>query len=348
LPCTVIVGGFFGDEGKGKIVAYLSVKDRPTVVARAGVGTNAGHSFNLDGASVKLRQVPSGFPYKNARLLIGPGVLVDPVVFFDEVEKTKVKGRIGVDKQCAIIERQHIERDKSDMHLSSKVGTTGSGTGPCNSDRALRLTKLAKDLPELKDYIADVPKEVNDALDKNQSVIVEGTQGTFLSLFHGTYPYCTSKDVCASQACADVGIGPTRVDDVLVIFKSFVTRVGAGELAGELGEEETKRRGWVEYGTVTGRLRRAAPFNFDLARRAVMLNGATEVAITKLDVIFPECKDAKSEKDLPKEAVAFIKKVEGSIKVPVALVGTGPDINSIIDFREKRSHPKDQHKTTKS
>jgi adenylosuccinate synthase len=338
MPCTVIVGGFFGDEGKGKIVAYVATSDRPAIVARAGVGTNAGHSFTLEGVPIKLRMVPSGFPYKNARLLIGPGVLVDPAVFFDEVEKTRVRGRIGVDRQCAIIERKHVERDKSDAHLSSEVGTTGSGTGPCNSDRALRLTKLARDIPELKEYLADVSKEVNDALDREQSVVVEGTQGTFLSLFHGTYPYCTSKDVCASAACSDVGIGPTRVDNVLVVLKSFVTRVGTGELPGELGEEETKRRGWTEYGTVTGRLRRAAPFNFDLARRAVMLNGATEIAITKLDIVFPECKDVKAKKNLSKEALNFVRKVEDSTKVPVTLVGTGADINSIVDFREKKPH----------
>lgn len=338
MPCTVIVGGFFGDEGKGKIVAYLSMKDRPVIVARAGVGTNAGHSFSLDGVQVRLRQVPSGFPYEKARLLIGAGVLVNPKVFFEEVERTKVvRGRIGVDSQCAIIEPKHIDRDKQDTHLSSKVGTTGSGTGPCNADRALRLTRLARDLPELKEFLADVSKEVNDALDRRQPVIVEGTQGTFLSLFHGTYPYCTSKDVCASGACADVGIGPTRVDDVLVVYKSFVTRVGAGELQGELSEEETKKRGWTEYGTVTGRLRRAAPFNFELARRAAMLNGATEIALTKLDVIFPQCKDVKSEKDLPKEASAFIKEIEEKVKVPVAVVGTGPDINSTIDRRDRIS-----------
>jgi adenylosuccinate synthase len=338
MPCTVIVGGFFGDEGKGKIVAYLSVKDRPAIVARAGVGTNAGHSFILEGEKVRLRQVPSGFPYEKARLLIGPGVLVDPNIFFDEIEKTKARGRVGVDRQCAIIERKHIDRDKQDAHLSSTVGTTGSGTGPCNADRAMRLTKLARDLPELEEFLTDVPKELNDALDKRQPVIVEGTQGTFLSLFHGTYPYCTSKDVCASGACADVGIGPTRVDDVLVVFKSFVTRVGAGDLLGELSEEETKRRGWTEYGTVTGRLRRAAPFNFELAKRAVMLNGATEIAITKLDVVFPKCKDVKSEKGLPREASEFIEEVEEKIKVPVAIVGTGADINSIIDRRNRIPH----------
>jgi adenylosuccinate synthase len=281
--------------------------------------------------------VPSGFPYKKARLLIGAGVLVDPKIFLDEVEKTKVRGRIGVDRQCAIIEQTHIDRDKKNSHLSSKVGTTGTGTGPCNADRALRMTKLARDVPELGEFLADVPKEVNEALDKNRRVIIEGTQGTFLSLFHGTYPYCTSKDVCSAQACADVGVGPTKVDDVLVVFKSFVTRVGAGELSGELSEEETKRRGWTEYGTVTGRLRRAAPFNFDLARRAVMLNGATEMAITKLDALFPACKAMKSKAELPKEALSFLSKVEQNTGLPVSLVGTGPEIDSTIDLRQLAS-----------
>jgi adenylosuccinate synthase len=337
LPCTVVVGGFFGDEGKGKIIAYLSTKDRPAIVARAGVGTNAGHSFDFQGTLFRVRQVPSGFPYKKARLLIGAGVLVDPKIFLDEVEKTKVRGRIGVDRQCAIIEQTHIDRDKKNSHLSSKVGTTGTGTGPCNADRALRMTKLARDVPELGEFLADVPKEVNEALDKNRRVIIEGTQGTFLSLFHGTYPYCTSKDVCSAQACADVGVGPTKVDDVLVVFKSFVTRVGAGELSGELSEEETKRRGWTEYGTVTGRLRRAAPFNFDLARRAVMLNGATEMAITKLDALFPACKAMKSKAELPKEALSFLSKVEQNTGLPVSLVGTGPEIDSTIDLRQLAS-----------
>jgi adenylosuccinate synthase len=196
------------------------------------------------------------------------------------------------------------------------------------------LTKLARDIPELGDFLTDVPKEINDALDKNRPVIVEGTQGTFLSLFHGTYPYCTSKDVCAAAACADVGVGPTRVNDVVVVFKAFVTRVGSGELVGELSEEETKRRGWVEYGTVTGRLRRAAPFNSDLARRAVLLSGATQIAITKLDVVYPQCKDAMTLEDIPRDALSFIKKIEENTGVPVTLVGTGADIYSIIDLRD--------------
>lgn len=89
---------------------------------------------------------------------------------------------------------------------------------------------------------------------------MEGTQGTFLSLYHGTYPFCTSKDVCAAAICSDVGIGPTRVSDITLVFKAFVTRVGEGKLQGQLNREEVSKRGWIEYGTVTRRERRAAPF----------------------------------------------------------------------------------------
>ena len=128
---------------------------------------------------------------------------------------------------------------------------------------------------------------MNCSIDSDETVLVEGTQGTFLSLYHGTYPYVTSKDVTASAICSDVGIGPKKVSDVLVVYKAYVTRVGSGPLKGELEQGETTSKGWTEFGSVTGRLRRASPFNFELARRSVMLNSATQVALTKLDVVFP-------------------------------------------------------------
>jgi len=97
--------------------------------------------------------------------------------------------------------------------------------------------------------------------------------------------------------------------------------------------EEAKRRGWDEYGTVTGRQRRAAPFNFDLAKRAAMLNGATQLAVTKLDILYPDCKGANKFSALNPEAVAFIEKIEEEIGLPVTLIGTGPGVKEIIDRR---------------
>lgn len=332
MVCTVVVDGFFGDSGKGKIVSYLSVVDNTKVCARAGVGPNAGHTVVKEGRSFKLRMVPCAFVNPDTRLLIGPGVVVNPEIVLKEVEELDIGDRFGLDSQCAVIESKHIEQDRMG-HLKTRIQTTGTGTGPCNAERAMRTVKMAREIPELKRYLADVPAELNLALDEGKTVVVEGTQGTHISLFHGTYPYCTSKDVCASAACSDVGIGPTRVDEVILVLKAYVTRVGAGDLPGEIDHEEAKRRGWDEYGTVTGRQRRAAPFNFDLARRSVMINGATQVAVTKLDILYPECKGLTRYGELAPKIQGFVAKIEEELQLPVTLIGTGPGVYEVIDRR---------------
>ena len=337
MACTVVVGGFFGDEGKGKLTAYLALRDRPAVVARGGVGPNAGHTVQMQGKTYSLRMIPSGFVSKESRLLIGPGVLVNPSVLLKEVDLTETRNRIGIDRQCAIIEQRHIDEESLSEHLVKKIGVTKSGVGACNADRVFRSAKLARDIPELSALLADVSQEVNKALDEKRHVLLEGSQGTFLSLFHGTYPFCTSKDVCASAICSDVGIGPTEVDNVIVVFKAFVTRVGEGPLGGQLSEEETRKRGWQEFGTVTGRLRRAAPFNFDLAKKAVRLNGATQAAITKLDVVFPGTAGMKKFEQLPSKARDFISEAEKAIGIQVTLIGTGPSSEDLIDRMPRRS-----------
>ncbi len=333
LPCLVAVGGFYGDEGKGKIIAYLARKDNAAIAVRGGVGPNAGHTFSLDGKTYKVRMLPSAALNPGTRLLIGAGVLVNPQVLISEIAVFGADDRTFVDGQCGIIEQSHIERDKSEDHLKTKVGTTGTGTGPANSDRALRTLKLAKDVPELSLYIEDVSNSVNYALDNRERVIVEGTQGTYLSLFHGGYPYVTSKDVTASGICSDVGIGPKRVDDVLVVLKAYVTRVGGGPLQNELGEDEAKKRGWIEYGSVTGRQRRASPFDMDLAKKSIRINSATELAVTKLDVLYPQCAGMREYSGLPAEPRKFIEEIEGETGLRVTLIGTGPDLYDVVDRR---------------
>jgi len=276
--------------------------------------------------------LPSGFLNKDAKVMIGPGVVINPDILKKEIQDFNASGRSFIDKHCGIIEETHLALD-SKGELKEKIGSTGSGTGPANADRAMRVLKLAKDIDSLSSLIVDVPQEINSALLANEHVLVEGTQGTFLSLWHGTYPFVTSKDVTASGICADVGLGPTKVDEVIVVFKSYVTRVGTGPLENELSLEEAEKKGWSEFGTVTGRQRRAADFDFDLARRAIMLNSATQISITKLDVLFPDCAAKTSFDELSKDAKAFIKNIEDELNTPVTIIGTGPDVNDVIDRR---------------
>jgi adenylosuccinate synthase len=276
--------------------------------------------------------LPSGFLNKNAKVMIGPGVVINPDILKKEIEDFDVIGRSFIDKNCGVIEETHLQRD-SRGELKEKIGSTGSGTGPANADRAMRVLKLAKDFQSLSSLIIDVPFEINSALDAHENVLIEGTQGTFLSLWHGTYPFVTSKDVTASGICADIGIGPTKVDEVIVVFKSYVTRVGTGPLNNELSFEDAEKKGWSEFGTVTGRQRRAANFDFDLARRAIMLNGATQISITKLDILFSECAGKTSFDDLSDNAKAFIKNIENKLNTRVTLIGTGPSVHDVIDRR---------------
>ena len=332
MPSTVVIGGFFGDEGKGKIISYLAIQDKPTIVVRGGAGPNAGHTIKDGEKTYKVRMLPSGFLNKDTRVMVGPGVVVNPDVLLNEINDFGVEGRAYVDNNCGIIEQSHRDTD-SKGQLKEKIGSTGSGTGPANAERAMRTLKLAKEIDNLKQYLIDVPLEINTALDLGENVLVEGTQGTHLSLWHGTYPFVTTKDVTASGICADVGIGPKRVDEVIVVFKSYLTRVGTGPMPGELDADETSKKGWEEFGTVTGRLRRAAEFDFDLARRAVMLSSATQISITKLDVRFPNCAGVTSYNDLDDDARIFIKNIETELGVSVTLIGTGPRVNDVIDLR---------------
>ena len=268
------------------------------------------------------------------KLLIGAGVLVTPKVLLDESQRYDASDRTIIDNHCGIIDETHIRRDVEDAHLKKIVGTTGTGTGPANSDRALRILKMAEEESELKRYLGNVSEIVNQSIEKGQSVLIEGTQGTFLSLYHGDYPYVTSKDVTASGICSDVGIGPKNVDEVILVFKAYVTRVGGGPLENELTVDEANKLGWVEYGSVTGRQRRASPFNMELARKSVALNSATQIAVTKLDVVFPDCAGLKEYSKLTDEAKKFIQNIEDRLGVDVMLIGTGAEINDIIDRRK--------------
>lgn len=266
-------------------------------------------------------------------MFIGPGANVNPKAFLDEVEEFGVKGRIWLDHQCSIIEEQHITRDKGSKFLTKTVGTTRQGVGPAVEDRVKRIARTASEVPELKPYLADVPLAVNKAIDQDKKVLLEGTQGFYLSLYHGTYPYVTSRDTSTSGVCSEVGVPPTKVDEVILTFKAYMTRVGGGPLPGELAEDEAKKRNWAEVATVTGRMRRAAPFDYDLARKAAIINGATQIALTKIDVIFPECAGVKRFSELSKEAVNFIKDIERKVGVRAMLIGTGPATTDIIDRR---------------
>jgi adenylosuccinate synthase len=140
---------------------------------------------------------------------------------------------------------------------------------------------------KIRPYVTDTTVLVNRALDEGKKVLFEGAQGVLLDLDHGTYPYVTSSNTCAGGACTGAGIGPNRINRIIGVTKAYTTRVGEGPFPTELKDEtgERLRKAGNEYGTTTGRPRRCGWIDLVILKYAKMVNGLTELAMTKLDVL---------------------------------------------------------------
>jgi len=146
---------------------------------------------------------------------------------------------------------------------------------------------LIKSFQEISPYICDTSEMVAEEIAKNQNILFEGAQGTFLDIDHGTYPFVTSSSTVAGGACAGSGVGPTEIDFTAGVVKAYTTRVGEGPFPTELDDEVGTHLATVghEFGATTGRPRRCGWFDACLLKKAVRLNGLTHMAITKLDVL---------------------------------------------------------------
>jgi len=341
MSCTIVCGGFWGDEGKGKVVSYLSFADKPEAASRGGVGPNAEHGFIWQGKRYDLRQITCAFVCETTRLFTGAGMLVNPKQFFKEIELTGTRDRIWVDRRCGVIEERHVKEEHSSEHFTKKLKSMGMGCGPAGAERVLRILKIAEEAEELRPFLTNVSDELNSVLDRGGKVLIEGAQGFALSLYHGTYPYVTSKDTTASSLLADVGIGPRRATDIVVTFKAYVTRASPGPMTNEYTPEEIKQLGLVEAETAIiyeapGGIRRVGRFDVETAKRAVKLNTATQVAVTCIDRLYPECRGVKSYDKLSTRAKKFVEEIENELKVPLTLISTGPDVVEMVDLRKEK------------
>jgi adenylosuccinate synthase len=157
--------------------------------------------------------------------------------------------------------------------------------------RAIEVDQILDEIGAYKDqikpFVADTSRVINDALDQDKTVLFEGAQATMLDVDHGTYPFVTSSNPTAGGVCAGAGIGPTRISRVIGVVKAYTTRVGAGPFPTELLDEdgERLRELGAEFGTTTGRNRRCGWYDAVIARYAARINGLTEFCLTKLDIL---------------------------------------------------------------
>jgi adenylosuccinate synthase len=335
MGAIIVVDALWGDSGKGKIAAWLSQQYNAPLCARAGIGTNAGHSiYHSETNVIRTRQLPMGFVNPTTQVAVGSGVALDPDIFLQEVARYGLEGRAVVDYRCPLILPEHIARERGDSHLSDTVGSTKSGSGAARVDFILRVAKQAKDEPRLKPYLADVAT-LSNQLAKDQTIIVECSQGTYLSLaLSPDYPYVTSDNCTATAAADDIGLNWRNISGCMLIVKAVPSRVGAGPLPGELSATEIQSRGIAEYGVVTGRLRRkTAELPYDMLTYASMLNAPTEVALTFLDHFDPMIQNATSPEQITPAVWELIRKVEEATSAPVTVLETGKLFEHIIDLR---------------
>lgn len=340
MPLTVIVGGQYGSEGKGKVTSYLAQRDNVDIVVRCG-GPNSGHTVDVNGQRYELRSLPSGFINPGTRLLLAAGCLINPEILLTEIKSTAIDPRrVGIDRNAGIISPSEGE-EEGKLHLRDRLGSTLSGTGMGVAYRVLRKPefKLAKDIPELQEYLTDVSAEVNAAVDKGGKVLVEGTQGFGLSVYHSPhYPYATSRDTTASGFLSEVGVSPRLVTDVVMAIRTYPIRVAgnSGPLKNEISWEEIRQRSGYpidirEFTTTTKKLRRIGLFDLELVRQAAMVNRPTQVALHGADYLSYLNKSVCSFIELERGSTSFVEVLERRLDTPVAFIGTGPANEELID-----------------
>lgn len=326
---TAVIGAQWGDEGKGKIVDFLSQK--ADYVVRFNGGNNAGHTVVNKYGKFPFHLIPSGIFQPRAKCLISNGVVIDLPVLTSEIKLVeqagvKTKGRLFISPRAHLIMPYHKLLDGlyEQAKGGAKTGTTGSGIGPCYADKVSYNGLRVYDLVNWKQFeeklelqlgiknkiirvlggeelkkeeilkvfrgyrLAILPyvKESLDLLKRAKNILFEGAQGFFLDNDWGTYPFVTASSIVPGSINAASGL-PIFPKKVLAVTKAYTTRVGGGpfptELSNEIGEK--MRQKGREFGATTGRARRCGWLDLELVRTSCRLLGATEIILTKMDVL---------------------------------------------------------------
>src|SRR6056297_386386 len=418
MKLDVLLGLQWGDEGKGKIVDVLAPDYN--VIARFQGGPNAGHSLEFNQIKHVLHTIPSGVFNPDTINIIGNGVVIDPVIFMEEIEELKhldvdIQKNLFISKRAHLILPSHRVLDAASEAAKgkTKIGSTLKGIGPTYMDKTgrngLRIgdiinpsfkekyeflknkhreilnqynypfniseyeEKWFKGIELIKQFkLVESEHLINHYLQDNKTILAEGAQGTLLDIDFGSYPFVTSSNTICAGACTGLGIAPNKIEKVIGIFKAYCTRVGSGPFPTELenNEGEKLREQGHEFRATTGRPRRCGWLDLPALKYAIMLNGVTELVVTKADVlsgfdtlkvcthyklkgkkieylpyeinepiepVYKEFKgwkedisNIKSFAELPETFKSYMQYIEDEIKVPIKIISVGPNRKETI------------------
>jgi adenylosuccinate synthase len=331
MPVSIVVGGQYGSEGKGKVAHFFAREMKASFAVRCG-GPNSGHTVIDEQGNARIfQQLPTAAILPDVKLAICSGSYIDLDILLKEINETSLDtGRLFIDGDSVII-TEELKNREAKSGLVDRIGSTGSGTGAAVAARINREESLlfAKDLPELKPFVTHVSEMLRNALDQKKRIIIEGTQGFGLSPLHARhYPYTTSRDTTAAAFLSETGLSPLDVDDVILTIRAFPIRVAgnSGPLTDEINWQTVTEEGGhsqpvEERTSVTKHVRRVARFTPEIIRLAITVNRPTTIVLNHLDYL---C-SPKSEKQY--EIINnFVNFIESSIKYRIKYLGFGPDI----------------------
>lgn len=337
-----ITDAFWGDGGKGAEGSLIGMIFNAIMAVRGCGGPGAEHGAFINGKYIKTNQFPLSFLLQKCIVALGPGTALDPIKLFEEIKRFNLDPiKVKIDPRCPIVTQEHIQQEKESANMK-RIGSTFSGTGRCMSDAVLRKAKLAKDIKELSGYIDDIPLLVN-LFASESCVILESSQGFGLSRYFGTDNYVTSVDVTTGSLIAGVGLDWKLLKKSFLVVKALPTREGTGPMGNvdEFTVQEMEELGIIEYSSIinpeTGKAqirRKAKSIDWDILKKAAMVNGATDIALTFAEHYDPKVRDVKNWDELTPKVKDLIRKIEDVTNAPVTMVNTGKPINSVMSVYE--------------
>jgi adenylosuccinate synthase len=376
---TDIVSRFSGGNNAGHTVIVNGKKIIfrliPSGMLNENVKCVIGNGVVIDAIALKDEIVSlekSGISVKDRLFISDTAHLIMPYHVMADKAKEKGDNKLGTTKKgigpcyedkagrrgIRLCDLDNVKLAKSNYYrwlVAEGIDTSDSELYEFLNENTAYL-KQAKEI--LSPYLTDVPLLLNKALKENKRVLFEGAQGTFLDVDHGTYPYVTSSSATAGGACTGTGVGPTAISRVIGVSKAYVTRVGEGPFTTEFEPGplcDLLRAEGKEYGSVTGRPRRVGWLDLVELKRACMINGVTDLIITKLDVLshlnldffkvrtddgmkeVPAWKDdisaIRSIDDLPENARRYLEMIEDETEIKIYMASVGPERDSNIIIR---------------
>ncbi len=332
MPVTVIVGGQFGSEGKGKVACEFARMQSATVAVRTG-GSNSGHTvIDRDGIPRVFRHLPTSATLDGVICVIGSGTYLDVEALLREIAEINFPlERLLIDENAVIISEKHKENEMA-SGLIEGIGSTGSGTGAALVERIQRgdsiiFARHDSRLP--RQCLGHSRQFLRQRLNRNERIILEGTQGFGLSVLHSSdYPNVTSRDTTAAAFVSEAGLSPLDVDEVVLVIRAFPIRVAgnSGNLPNEINwpmvtRESSSNVPIVERTSVTGKIRRVARFDPKVVKSAIDANTPTMIVLNHLDYV--DTRQAQRGA-MSNRATSFVAVVERSTGSKVDYLGFGP------------------------